>query len=535
MVASEKGKPPDLELTALEEGSSSSENSTPVTRSRKRSGNGKTQEAGSYATLSRVRTFKVDGEVIHTKTKRIVDAKTRLTLRDNKKYQQMRKLDFRELKQLQREEMKEATVFYNKISGEREVQDRKFEMEVQELGRRYEGELDVMSKRQKKEIEKLEAQHVQHFKSKSKQLKSEQVKEAKRFREKLKEEEKQAVKAMESQVPKSERRYSTIQLKSEWQIKKQDQERQFMNQQSEQYERYLKQLLEQQKQNMKTLEMRFLAAKQELKRTEMNERWEMEQRHKQEQHQMLKQQVREAFHMQRHQMAVRHQKEVGLQGRKDAFRQDELHQQQVMEKRVLPKRLKAEHKQAVAELRKAIRIKKSNGDRDKDREKLKQLDEVYIKRSQLETDFMNEKHDKEMETLTVELEANMREIQEIQNEKKMVLTQQENSKIKERDDEHVQELREWRSELKKKKQNLEEDFRREHDQQEMFYSSEYQPRRALKGSLSGRASKAKSTAFEDAVDAPQTLTDSPKENRRSLSGLDAVVLSDSALANGNGL
>lgn len=40
-----------------------------------------------------------------------------------------------------------------------------------------------------------------------------------------------------------------------------------MNQQSEQYERYLKQLLEQQKQNMKTLEMRFLAAKQELKRS----------------------------------------------------------------------------------------------------------------------------------------------------------------------------------------------------------------------------------------------------------------------------
>ena len=32
-----------------------------------------------------------------------------------------------------------------------------------------------MSKRQKKEIEKLEAQHVQHFKNKSKQLKSEQV------------------------------------------------------------------------------------------------------------------------------------------------------------------------------------------------------------------------------------------------------------------------------------------------------------------------------------------------------------------------
>ena len=40
-----------------------------------------------------------------------------------------------------------------------------------------------------------------------------------------------------------------------------------MTQQSEQYERYLKQLLEQQKENMKTLEMRFLDAKHELRRS----------------------------------------------------------------------------------------------------------------------------------------------------------------------------------------------------------------------------------------------------------------------------
>lgn len=35
--------------------------------------------------------------------------------------------------------------------------------------------------------------------------------------------------------------------------------------------------------------------------------WEMEQRQKQDSHQLLKQQLREAFHMQRHQMHVRHQ------------------------------------------------------------------------------------------------------------------------------------------------------------------------------------------------------------------------------------
>ena len=43
-----------------------------------------------YATLSRVRMFKVDGQVLKTTTSRIVDAKTKQTLRDNKRYQEMR-------------------------------------------------------------------------------------------------------------------------------------------------------------------------------------------------------------------------------------------------------------------------------------------------------------------------------------------------------------------------------------------------------------------------------------------------------------
>lgn len=37
-----------------------------------------------------------------------------------------------------------------------------------------------------------------------------------------------------------------------------------------------------------------------------------------------------------------------------------------------------------------------------------------MKRSQLETELMNERHDKELETLKAELEGNMRELHEIQ-------------------------------------------------------------------------------------------------------------------------
>ena len=42
-----------------------------------------------------------------------------------------RKQDFRELKQVQREEMKEATDFYNRIRLDKETQDKKFEAENQ--------------------------------------------------------------------------------------------------------------------------------------------------------------------------------------------------------------------------------------------------------------------------------------------------------------------------------------------------------------------------------------------------------------------
>lgn len=44
----------------------------------------------NYATLSRVRKFKVDGQAMQSTTKKIVDVTSNKTLRDNKKYQGMR-------------------------------------------------------------------------------------------------------------------------------------------------------------------------------------------------------------------------------------------------------------------------------------------------------------------------------------------------------------------------------------------------------------------------------------------------------------
>ena len=100
---------------------------------------------------------------------------------------------------------------------------------------------------------------------------------------------------------------------------------------------------------------------------------------------------------------------MDLQGRRDQFHLEELRQKQTLEKRQLPKKLKADHKQKVAEARKAMRNNKKT-----DKDSLRKLDEQYVKLCQLETELMNDRHEKEMETLRAELDGNMRELQEIQ-------------------------------------------------------------------------------------------------------------------------
>ena len=81
------------------------------------------------------------------------------------------------MKRLQREEMKECTVFYNRINTEKEQQEKKCELETQEVERRFEQVLEAMLKRQKKEVEKLEQYQIQQFKIRAKVLKAELVRD----------------------------------------------------------------------------------------------------------------------------------------------------------------------------------------------------------------------------------------------------------------------------------------------------------------------------------------------------------------------
>lgn len=95
-----------------------------------------------YQTLSKVRTFEVEGQVITTITSHIVEVKRagsalgRYEVTDQRKLQALRKQQAREIKFLQREELKESEVLVNHIKQEREVKDMQQNQEKMELERR---------------------------------------------------------------------------------------------------------------------------------------------------------------------------------------------------------------------------------------------------------------------------------------------------------------------------------------------------------------------------------------------------------------
>lgn len=113
------------------------------------------------------------------------------------------------------------------------------------------------------------------------------------------------------------------QKQEELEDKRMEREKGFVQNLQELFEIAVQKMIEQQRLEMKDLEMSYLNTEQACRRSKYsfacflnlslcflereNELWEMERRHKQENHQLLKQQLREAFHMQRHQMQARHQ------------------------------------------------------------------------------------------------------------------------------------------------------------------------------------------------------------------------------------
>ncbi|KAM9325058.1 STE20-like serine/threonine-protein kinase [Gastrophryne carolinensis] len=401
----------------------------------------KSKESGSISiqenkrhkkTLKKTRKFMVDGVEVSVTTSKIV------TDNDSKSEEMrfLRRQELRELRLLQKEEQRAQQLLSNKLLQQREQIFRRFEQEMTGKKRQYDQDIENLEKQQKQTIERLEQEHTTRLRDEAKRIKAEQEKEFSKFQNVLK--------------------------------NKKKEEQEFVQKQQQELDGSLKKIIHQQKMELATIERDCLNHKQQLLRAREAAIWELEERHLQEKHQLLKQQLKDQYFMQRHQLLKRHEKEMEQMQRYNQRLIEDLKNRHTQERGRLPKIQRSDAKTRMAMFKKSLRIN-SSGSPEQDRDKIKQFAVQEDKRQKNERLAQHQKHENQMRDLQLQCDANLRELQQLQNEKCHLLIEHETQKLKELDEEHGQELKEWREKLRPRKKALEEEFARKLQEQEIFF------------------------------------------------------------------
>ncbi|KAH8284940.1 hypothetical protein KR054_003018 [Drosophila jambulina] len=416
-------------------------------------------------TRKRTRKFEIDGVQMTTTTSRVIygDEENGRIYDDH----DFRKQELRELKMLQKQEKKQQTELHTKEQQAKEQQDRRFEQERTSLEKTYEADMDMLARQHKQLVEKTEQTQENELRSTSKRIRSEQEQELKIFRENLKQE----IRLLKQEVdlfPKDKRKDEFKQRRSAMELDHEEKERVFLDSLKERHELLLRRLSEKHRDHLATINRNFLQQKQNAMRTREALLWELEEKQLHERHQLSKRHVKELCFMQRHQMIIRHEKELDQVKRMLQRKEEDLVKKQTLEKRALPKRIRAERKARDLMFRESLRIS-TNLDPEIERDRLKKFQEQEKKRYMQEERRFEVKHQKQLEELRATRESAIRELEQLQNEKRKALVEHEHAKLAEIDERLKAELREWREQLVPRKQRLNQLIATAIDQHEKRY------------------------------------------------------------------
>ncbi|KAK3870832.1 hypothetical protein Pcinc_023976 [Petrolisthes cinctipes] len=403
-------------------------------------------------TRKRTRKFVVDGVVVTTRQVFYEDEGTATG-------HFARKQELRELKLLQKIEQKQFQDLAVKANLARSEQEKKFELERQQLLRGYDSEIEVLNRQQKQQVERAECVQEIELKNASKKIRAEQERELKAFREGLKQE----LKLLKQEVdllPKDKRKDAFKTRKERLDLDQSEREKLFLEKLHEAHEVSLKRLGNDHREKIALLERQFLQQKHQLLRSRESALWEMEERHLHEKHQLSKRQLKDIFFLQRHQMLLRHEKELEQVKRVNQQKEEELIKRQQIEKRQLPKRIRQEMKARELMFRESMRISTSHlpDSHEDEKNKIRKFQENEKRRYEAEKKRAEQKHQRKLEELQATSESTVKELEQLQNEKRKMLMEHETNKLKSQDEEYQRELREWKENLKPRKQRLEKDF-----------------------------------------------------------------------------
>uniref|UniRef100_A0A8C4NNK8 non-specific serine/threonine protein kinase n=1 Tax=Dicentrarchus labrax TaxID=13489 RepID=A0A8C4NNK8_DICLA len=409
-------------------------------------------------TLKRTRKFVIDGVEVSVTTSKIIRD-------DEKKDEEMRFLrrqELRELRLMQKEEHRAQAVLNGKLETQREQMQRRFDQEMNAKKKHYDVELENLEKHQKQTIEKMEADHNVKLKDETKRIKSEQERDYHKFQDQLKQKKKETKQSVDK-LPRSQRKESLKQKMNSFQEMKISEVTQ-----KNYLDTTLMRIISNNKREIAETERECLNKKQHLIRGREATIWDMEEKNLYERHQLLKQQLKDQYFLQRHQLLKKHEKE---QEQMQCYNQrmiEILKARQQQEKNRLPKIQRGEAKTRMAMFKKSLRIN-STGSSSEDREKIKQFSQQEEKRQKAERLHQQQKHENQMREMIGQCESNIRDLQQLQNEKCHLLVENETQRLKQLDEQHNQLMKEWRDQLKPRKKTLEEELNMKKREQEAFF------------------------------------------------------------------
>uniref|UniRef100_A0AAZ3NR49 non-specific serine/threonine protein kinase n=1 Tax=Oncorhynchus tshawytscha TaxID=74940 RepID=A0AAZ3NR49_ONCTS len=400
----------------------------------------------SSKTLKRTRKFVIDGLEVSVTTSKIIGD-------DEKKDEEMRFLrrqELRDLRLLQKEEHRAQALLNTKLDAQKEQMQRRFDQEMNAKKKFYDTELESLEKHQKQTIEKMETDHAIKLRDETKRIRSEQDRDYNKFLDQMKRNKKEVRECV-----------WTVSIKMKG-------EQNFLSAQKNHLDTTLKRIISENKREISETERQCLNKKQNLVRDREATIWDLDEKNLHEKHQLLKQQLKDQYFLQRHQLLKKHEKE---QEQMQCYNQrmiELLKARQQQEKGRLPKIQRSEGKTRMVMFKKSLRIN-STGSTSEDREKIKQFAQQEDKRQKAERLHQQQKHEHQMRDMVGQCEGNVRELQQLQNEKCHLLIENETQRLKSLDEQHNHHLKEWREQLKPRKKALEEELTQRKREQEVFF------------------------------------------------------------------
>uniref|UniRef100_A0A914CWV8 Uncharacterized protein n=1 Tax=Acrobeloides nanus TaxID=290746 RepID=A0A914CWV8_9BILA len=406
----------------------------------------------------KTRSYVVDGVQITTTTQHVLGVK-----QDH----ELRKREMQNLKRMQREEARQQQELAARAEQLREQQEKRFNQEKMNVQRSYETEIEMISRAQKRKIEDLERAQEEELKAVARKIKAEQEKELRAFRARLKQDQK-IMKQEVDMLPKSQRKDVMKMRKDQLDRMQNDKELEFVTTLEQNNEVMLARLREKHREKMALVERQILEQKHQLERSMNSALWELEEKQLAERNALIAQQLKEVFMLQRSQMIARHHKEQEHVRKINQAAEENLMRALAADRKRLPKALKNDSRTRTMMFKESLRIDRASADIWAER--IQEFEDREKKRIKQALEEHDAKCKRRMDSLIKNNQAILNELEEAQNEKRSMLLQNENDKLAQYDQEYQQLVREFRSSLPTRKNDLERKFTDEMEKQEKFYN-----------------------------------------------------------------